>query len=141
MKIISKTIWVTSLKSLSTYATYLLIELCQIVVTLSETHFILPWSRSRTRPLPHASLLHWKLATYPLIHPPNKNSMSPYGISLIKLDKGYGAMQKEIKDACTKMVCHMLRHVENKICIPKESMPHAHKACQKKGRGKEMRKR
>ena len=35
--------------------------------------------------------------------------------SLIKLDKGYGAMKKR-----------------NKKCIPKEGMPHAHKACQKK---------
>ena len=32
----------------STYATCYLIELCQIVVTLCEKHFILPWSRSRT---------------------------------------------------------------------------------------------
>ena len=41
--------------------------------------------------------------------------MSPYDISLIKLDKGYGAMQKK----------------RNKRCIPKEGMPHAHKACKK----------
>ena len=58
--------------------------------------------------------------------------MSPYDVSLIKLDKGYGAIQKGIKDAHPKKVCHMLRHVQNKICIPKEGMPHAHKACQKK---------
>ena len=32
----------------STYATCYLIELYQIVVTLSEIHFILPWSRSHT---------------------------------------------------------------------------------------------
>ena len=67
--------------------------------------------------------------------------MSPYDISLIKSDKGYGAMQKGIKDAYLKKVCHMLRHVQNKRCIPKEGMPHAHKACQKKGREKEKRKR
>ena len=46
------------------------------------------------------------------------------------------AMQKEIKDAYPKKACHMLkRHVRKKIkkrCIPKEGMPHAHKACQKK---------
>ena len=41
-------------------------------------------------------------------------------------------MQKEIKDAYPKKVCHMLRHVQNKRCVPKEGMSHAHKACQKK---------
>ena len=58
--------------------------------------------------------------------------MSPYDISRIKLDKGYGAIQKGIKDAYPKKVCHMLRHVQNKRCVPKEGMSHAHKACQKK---------
>ena len=42
--------------------------------------------------------------------------MSLYDISLIKLDKGYGAMQKKNR---------------NKRCISKEGMPHA-SACQKK---------
>ena len=45
------------------------------------------------------------------------------------------AMQKEIKDAYPKKVCHMLtEHVKKTIkrCIPKEGMPHAHKACKKK---------
>ena len=49
------------------------------------------------------------------------------------------AIQKEIKDAYPKKVCHMpTRHVKKrerereKRCIPKEGMPHAHKACQKK---------
>ena len=51
MQFPSRAIWVTSLKSLSTYATCLLIELCQIVVTHCENHFIRPWSRSCTRPL------------------------------------------------------------------------------------------
>ena len=65
--------------------------------------------------------------------------MSLYDISLINLDKGYGAMQKEIKDAYPKKVCHMpTRHVkkkkrEEKRCIPKEGVPHTHKVCQKKG--------
>ena len=27
-------------------------------------------------------------------------------------------MQKEIKDAYPKKICHMLRHVKNKRCIP-----------------------
>jgi len=40
-------------------------------------------------------------------------------------------MQKQIKDAYPKKVCHMLKHVKNKRCIPKEGMSHAHKACKK----------
>jgi len=43
----------------------------------------------------------------------------------------------EIKDAYPKKLCHMpKRHVKKKRkrCIPKEGMPHAHKACQKKKR-------
>ena len=48
----------------------------------------------------------------------------------------------EIKDAYPKKVCHMPKsHVkkkrERKRCIPKEGMPHAHKACQKKKKGKD----
>ena len=62
--------------------------------------------------------------------------MSPYDISLIKLDKGYGAMKKGIKNAYPKEACHMFRHVQNKICIPKEGMPYAHKTSQKKGEKK-----
>ena len=51
-------------------------------------------------------------------------------------------MQKEIKDAYPKKVCHMLkRHVRKKIkkerYIPKEGMPHAHKACQKEKKEKD----
>ena len=46
----------------------------------------------------------------------------------------------EIKDAYPKRVCHMpKRHVkkrERERCIPKEGMPHAHKACQKKKKEK-----
>ena len=47
LKFLSKAICCSHCKP-STYATCYLIELCQIVVTLSEIHFILPWSRSRT---------------------------------------------------------------------------------------------
>ena len=49
LKFLSKAICWSHCKP-STYATCNLIELCQIVVTLSEIHFILPWSRSRTHP-------------------------------------------------------------------------------------------
>ena len=48
--------------------------------------------------------------------------------------------KKGIKDAYPKKICHMLRHVQNKICIPKEGMPHADKACQKKERKREEKK-
>ena len=51
---------------------------------------------------------------------------------------------EEIKDAYPKKVCHMLkRHVRKKDkkrkerCIPKEGMPHAHKACQKEKKEKD----
>jgi hypothetical protein len=44
--------------------------------------------------------------------------------------------KKEIKDAYPKKVCHMpTRHdykKKKKRCIPKEDMPHAHKACHRK---------
>ena len=58
-------------------------------------------------------------------------------ISLQGYHHNVWAIQKEeIKDAYPKKVCHMpTRHVkkkEKKRCIPKEGMPHAHKACQKK---------
>ena len=117
----------------STYATCYLIELCQIVVTLSEIHFILPWSRSRTRF--HHMLCFYTRSKQISIHPQNKNSMSMYDTSLSKIYQGYGAMQKEnkrcilkegithasacqkkerIKDAYPKKVCHMLRHVKKK---------------------------
>jgi len=45
--------------------------------------------------------------------------------------------KKGIKDAYPKKVCHTLRHVQNKRCIPKEGMPHTHKACQKKKKEKD----
>ena len=47
LKFLSKAICWSHCKP-STYATCYLFELCQIVVTLSEIHFILPWSRSHT---------------------------------------------------------------------------------------------
>ena len=57
----------------------------------------------------------------------------------------YGAIQKEIKDAYPKKICHMpTRHVKKnkkkkkkeKRCIPKEGVPHTHKVCQKKEKKK-----
>ena len=46
----TKATWWVFLKNLSTYATCFLVELSLIVVTHIEIHFILLWSRSRTRP-------------------------------------------------------------------------------------------
>jgi len=94
----------------STYATCYLIEFCQIVVTLSEIHFILPWSRSRTRF--HHMLCFYTRSKQISIHPQNKTP-SPCMTHL---------SQKYIKD---------MGLWENKRCIPKEGMPHA-SACQKK---------
>jgi hypothetical protein len=42
--------YVDQIEKPSTYASCYLIELCQIVVTLWEKHFIFLWSRSRTHP-------------------------------------------------------------------------------------------
>ena len=58
-------------------------------------------------------------------------------ISLQSYHHDVWAIQKEIKDAYPKKVCHMpTRHVKKKEkrCIPKEGMPHTHKVCQKKKR-------
>jgi hypothetical protein len=70
------------------------------------------------------------------IHNKNKTPCSMTTLSkVIIVRKKIWSMQKEIKDVYPKKVCHMLtRHVykKEKRCIPKEDMPHAHKACQKK---------
>ena len=76
MQFLSRAIWVTSSKSLSTHATCFLIELCQIVVTLWENHFIRPWSRSRTRPLTCYTSNTWKIASTS-IHPQIKLHVVP----------------------------------------------------------------
>ena len=65
LKFLSKAICWSHCKP-STYVTCYLIELCQIVVTLSEIHFILPWSRLHTRS--HHMLCFYtrsKHSTYP----------------------------------------------------------------------------
>jgi len=41
-------------------------------------------------------------------------------------------IQKEIKDAYPKKICHMSKKRKEKRCITKEGIPHAHKACKKK---------
>ena len=61
-----------------------------------------------------------------------------------RLSSRIWAIQKEIKDAYPKNVCHMPKRHDNekkeKRCIPKEGMPHVHKTCQKKGEKKEEEK-
>ena len=114
-KFLSKAICWFSLQKPSTYATYYLIEFCQIVVTLSEIHFILTWSRSRTY---FHHICFYTRSEQNFIHPQNKTPcpcMTPLS-------------QKYIKDMglCKR---------ENKRCIPKEGMPHA-SACKKKERKK-----
>ena len=69
----------------STYATCYLIELCQIAVTLSEIHFILPRSRSRTRF--HHMLCFYTRSKQTSIHPQNKTPspcMTPLSQKYIK---------------------------------------------------------
>jgi len=57
-------------------------------------------------------------------------------ISLQSYHHNVWAIQKEIKDAYPKKLCHMPKRHDNekkeKRCIPKEGMPHTHKVCQKK---------
>jgi protoheme ferro-lyase len=54
---------------------------------------------------PYAKLLHWKIASTTSIHPQNKNSILFHDHSFPQSyleKKGYGAMQKEIKDMLKK---------------------------------------
>jgi hypothetical protein len=46
-----------------------------------------------------------------------------YDTSLSKICQGYGAMQKENKDAYPKKVCHMLWHVKKKREKEKDAYP------------------
>ena len=90
----------------STYATCYLIELCQIVVILSEIHFILPWSRSHTH---FHHICFYTRSKQNFIHPQNKTPcpcITP--LSLKKNVKDMGLCKKK-----------------NKRCMPKEGMPHA----------------
>ena len=89
----------------------------------------------------HAILLHLEDSKY--IHPStNKTPYCTMFISLWSYLHDVWAIQKEIKDAYPKKVCHMpTRHVKKKRekrCIPKEGMPHAPKACQKKEEKKKI---
>ena len=97
----------------STYAACYLIEFCQIVVTLSEIHFILPWSRSRT--CFHHMLCFYTRSKQTSIHK-IKLYVHVWHHSLSKkiYIKDMGLCEKKIKDAYPKKVCHMLRHVKKK---------------------------
>ena len=96
----------------STYAACCLIEFCQIGVTLSEIHFILPWSRSHTHF--HHMLCFYTRSKQNSIHPQNKTPcpcMTPLSQKYIK---DMGLCKNKIKDAYPKKVCHMLRHVKKR---------------------------
>ena len=117
----------------STYATCCLIELCQIVATLSEIHFILPCSRSRT--CFHHMLCFYTRSKQISIHPQNKTPcpcMTPLSLKNTSRIWGYVkrklkmhtqrryatcfgmSKKKRIKDGYRKKVCLMLRHVKKK---------------------------
>ena len=83
----------------STYATCYLIELCQIIVTLCEIHFILPWSRSRTLHIYSANFYTRSCARtfHPSIHiiPQIKlHVIHDYSLQVIISRKRIWAMQK-----------------------------------------------
>ena len=78
---------------------------CKTFHIRCEIHFILPWSRSRTRF--HHILCFYTRSKQTSIHK-IKLHVHVWHHSLSKIYQGYGAMQKE-----------------NKRCIPKEGMPHA----------------
>ena len=62
----------------------------------------------------HAILVHWKIATIS-IHHKIKVQVKPWLSLSPKLPSRMWAMQKEIKDAYPKKVCHMpTRHVKKK---------------------------
>ena len=84
---------------------------------------------------------HWKIAIIS-IHSQNKTPSSVMSLSP-RLSSRIWAIQKEIKDAYPKKVCHMPKRHDNekkreKRCIPKEGMPHVHKTCQKKKKKKNI---
>ena len=117
--------------------------LMQLVFSLSFVKLLWPFERiisyahdqDRVHIHSHAILLHWKIASTPIRPSTNNTPCHTMTISLQSYHQKVWAIQKEIKDAYPKKVCHMpARHVKKieKRCIPKEGMPHAHKACQKK---------
>jgi len=75
----------------------------------------------------HAILLHLEDSKY-IPHPStNKTPRCAMFISLQSYHHNVWAIEKEIKDAYPKKVCHMpTMHVKKKEkrCIPKEGMPH-----------------
>ena len=141
----------------------------QLVFSLSFVKLLWPFERitsyahdqDHVRVHSHAILLHLEDSKY--VHPStNKTPCCTMFISLQSYHHNVWAIQKEIKDAYPKKVCHMstrhvkkrrrrkdaypkkvchmpTRHVKKKEerCIPKEGMPHTHKVCQKKEREKE----
>ena len=103
------------------------LEICHtlmIKITYTSTHMLY--------------FYHWKIAIIS-IHSQNKTPSSIMSLSP-RLSSRIWAIQKEIKDAYPKKVCHMpKRHDKKKRekrCIHKEGMPHVHKTCRKKEKKK-----
>ena len=113
----------------------------QLVFSLSFVKLLRPFERitSYTHVQDHVLVyshdIHLHLEDSKYIHPPiNKTPHCTMSISLQSYRYNVWAIQKEIKDAYPKKVCHMpTRHVnkKEKRYIPKEGMPHTHKVCQK----------
>ena len=93
----------------------------QLVFSLSFVKLLWPFERiisythdqDHVQVNSHAILLHLEGSKY--IHPSIHPQIKLYVVPCLSLSKGMGYTKR------------------NKRCIPKEGMPHAHKACQKKG--------
>ena len=115
MQFLSRPIWVISLKSLFLHM--------QLVFSLSFVKMLWPFVRitsyahdqDHVHVHLHAILLHLEDRKY-IPHPStNKTPRCAMFISLQSYHHNVWAIQKEIKDAYPKKVCHMsIRHVEKK---------------------------
>ena len=117
------------------YAVWLCFEFCQLLWPLLETCHTLMIKITYTS-------THIANTT---IHPQNKTPSSIMTLSP-RLPSRIWAIQKEIKNAYPKKVCHMPKRHEKKgvprkkkRCILKEGMPHVHKTCRKKKRREEKK--
>ena len=115
------------------YAVSLCFEFCQILRPLLETcHTLMIKITSTSTHMLY--FYHLKIAIIS-IHSQNKTPSSIMSL-FPRLSSRIWAIQKEIKDAYPKKVCHMPKRHDNKKkekrCIPKKGMPHVHKTCRKK---------
>ena len=111
-------------------------ELCQILWPMLET-FCTSHDQDHVHVHSHTMLLYWKIASIS-IHHKIKLQVIPLPPLSPKLPSGMWAIQKEIKDAYPKKVCHMLTRAcyKKKDAYPKKvcHMPtrHAKKKREKK---------